>query len=404
MNAMIIYMVKVTVYIFTFYLIYTLLLKKDTTLARNRAFIILSLVIALVLPLVTINNQQPPMQFFGKLLSDAFISGEANVKEPGIKQGGALQFIYSIYITGVVIFLFKLIIDFSALIVLILRHKNSGSRIIRFQDFSTSGFSAMGYIFINTRLSPEEAGEIINHEKKHLSQNHYIDIIFMEFLIAFQWFNPFVHIFNSELRAIHEFQADRDCLRSGIPLINYQSLILSQVFRSGAFKLSNSFANPSLIKKRMLMMTRKRSSHLASLKLLLVIPITGFLFLSLSANHLPPPLPPPLPLNGNEVPFVIVEDMPVFPGGDAALLKYIKDNTIYPEPSKTNKVQGRAIVRFCVMANGGVNQVSVLKGVSPDLDAEAIRVVKTLPAFRPGHHNGQAVPVWYLVPITFGPE
>lgn len=403
MNAMIIYMAKVTVYIFTFYLIYSFLLKKDTTLARNRAFILLSLGTALVLPLFTFNTPQPPIQVFGKLLADAFISpGEAIAKDPGIRQGGALQFIYSIYITGVIIFLLKLIIDFSALIVLIHRQKKSGSRIIRFQNFSTSGFSAMGYIFINTRLSPDEAGEIINHEKKHLSQNHYIDIIFMEFLIAFQWFNPLVHMFNRELRAIHEFQADRDCLSSGIPLISYQSLILSQVFRSGAFKLSNSFSNPSLIKKRMLMMSRERSSHLASLKLLLLIPVTGILFLSLSANTLPPPPPPPVP--SSEVPFVIVDDMPVFPGGDAALLKFIKENTIYPEPAKTNKVHGRVIVRFCITANGGVSQVSVLKGVSPELNAEAIRVVRTLPAFRPGRQNGQAVPVWNLVPITFTPR
>lgn len=100
-------------------------------------------------------------------------------------------------------------------------------------------------------------------------------------------------------------------------------------------------------------------------------------------------------------PFVVVEEMPMFPGGDAELLKFIGENTIYPEIAKENNIQGRVIVRFCVTSKGGVSQVSILKGVDPELDAEAIRVVNTLPAFKPGKQGGKPVPVWYMVPITF---
>jgi protein TonB len=102
-----------------------------------------------------------------------------------------------------------------------------------------------------------------------------------------------------------------------------------------------------------------------------------------------------------EVPFVVVEEMPMFPGGDTELLKYIGEHTNYPEVAKENNIQGRVIVRFCVTAKGGVSQVSILKGVDPELDAEAIRVVNTLPAFKPGKQGGKPVPVWYMVPITF---
>ncbi len=100
-------------------------------------------------------------------------------------------------------------------------------------------------------------------------------------------------------------------------------------------------------------------------------------------------------------PFVVVEEMPMFPGGDAALLAYIAEHTNYPEVAKENNIQGRVIIRFCVTSKGGVNQVSVLKGVDPELDAEAIRVVNSLPAFKPGKQGGKPVPVWYMVPITF---
>ena len=100
-------------------------------------------------------------------------------------------------------------------------------------------------------------------------------------------------------------------------------------------------------------------------------------------------------------PFISVEEMPVFPGGDAGLLKYLYDNTKYPEIARDNNIQGKVIVKFCVTATGGVDLVSIFKGVDPELDAEAIRVVKTLPKFKPGKQGGKCVRVWFSVPINF---
>jgi TonB family protein len=281
----------------------------------------------------------------------------------------------------------------------------------------------MGHIFINSRLCHEDETEIIRHEQNHLRQYHFLDIIFIELVKAFQWFNPVVYLFNRSLRAIHEFQADQDCLSSGVPVINYQKLLLSQVFKTRAFNMTSSFSNPSLIKKRMIMMTKKRTSPIANMKLLMVIPVTGLVLLSISAfrgntdnsenpfntgnvNQPSPSLPSAMvkddPVDDpNTAPFVSVEEMPVFPGGDVALLKYIGENTKYPELAKKNNIQGRVIIRFCISSKGNINQVSVIKGVDPELDAEAIRVVKTLPVFEPGKQGGKPVPVWYMVPITF---
>jgi protein TonB len=100
-------------------------------------------------------------------------------------------------------------------------------------------------------------------------------------------------------------------------------------------------------------------------------------------------------------PFVVVEEMPMFPGGEVELLKYIMEHTQYPEVAKENNIQGKVIVRFCVTSKGGVDKVSILKGVDPELDKEAIRVVQTLPTFKPGKQGGKPVPVWYMVPINF---
>ncbi|MBN2666847.1 MAG: energy transducer TonB [Bacteroidales bacterium] len=100
-------------------------------------------------------------------------------------------------------------------------------------------------------------------------------------------------------------------------------------------------------------------------------------------------------------PFYVVEEMPMFPGGDAAIQAYIGANVVYPEVAKENNIQGRVIVKFCVTPTGVVDQVSILKGVDQELDAEVIRVVKTLPKFKPGKQGGKPVPVWHTIPIFF---
>jgi protein TonB len=99
--------------------------------------------------------------------------------------------------------------------------------------------------------------------------------------------------------------------------------------------------------------------------------------------------------------FVVVEEMPAFPGGDKAMMEYIYANIQYPEIAKENNIQGRVILRFCVTYKGGVDQVSVMKTVDPALDNEAIRVIKSLPAWKPGKQGGKPVNVWYSVPIMF---
>ena len=465
MNSLLIYMVKVAVYLISFYLVYSLTLSRDTSYGRNRIFILLSMTSALIFPLITFQTIKPmDIQFFGKFLSEVFITADSDGVEKlnnGFSFSNPLQSVSSIYIFGVIVFIFKLLVDLLNILFLIVRQKTKGSRIIRFHGFNTSGFSAMGHIFINTRLANKEATEIIKHEQNHLRQNHFLDIIFIELIKAFQWFNPAIHLFNRSLRAIHEYQADHECLCSGVPVVSYQNLLLSQVFKSGAINLSNSFSNPSLIKKRMIMMTKKPTSAIANIKLLIVIPVTGLIFLAISAYKvpemaeqspvsaisqtttssspilksespsnskiaptstskskpsekkaeidMPPPPPPPPPEKQTEntseaaeqEPFTVVEEMPMFPGGDGGLLKYIGENTQYPVAAKEKGIQGRVVIRFCVTALGGVNQISVLKGVDPELDKEAMRVVESLPAFKPGKQGGEPVPVWYMVPITF---
>jgi TonB family protein len=103
----------------------------------------------------------------------------------------------------------------------------------------------------------------------------------------------------------------------------------------------------------------------------------------------------------DEAPFVVVEKMPEYPGGDAALLSFITSNIKYPEEAKANKTEGRVIIRFIVSAEGKTEAPTVLKGVDPLLNAEAVRVISRLTGWKPGMQGGRPVNVWYMAPVKF---
>lgn len=421
MNALLIYMIKSAVYMAGFFLVYRLLLSRDTMYGRNRSFILLSVISALILPSISITTAKPiNIPVFSRVLSEIFVSGTGSKSSSSIMDATGLNgynWLFLIYLAGVLFSGLKLIIDFIELVFLIGHHRTWGSHIIRFQGFNTSGFSAFGHVFVNNRLMPEEADEIIKHEQNHLNHHHSFDIIFIELIKVVQWFNPFIHLFGRSLRAVHEYQADQECITLGMSVHNYQKLLFNQVFKSKVFTITNSFSNPSLIKKRMIMMTKKRSRALANLKILMVLPVIAAVMVFISSCNqnnksaalptevAPPPPPPPPPVAQTDTsvpPFVEVDKMPVFTGGEAALLDYLAKNTKYPEAAKTKGTQGKVIVRFAVETDGVIDKVSILKGVDPELDQEAFRVVSSLPDFeKPAVKDGKDVPVWYMVPINF---
>ena len=114
----------------------------------------------------------------------------------------------------------------------------------------------------------------------------------------------------------------------------------------------------------------------------------------------PPPPPAPKPEVATKV-FDVVEEMPSFPGGSAALMSYLSSNTKYPVVAQENGVQGRVIVSFVVERDGSISDVKVARSVDPSLDREAQRVVKSMPKWKPGKQNGSAVRVKYTVPVVF---
>jgi TonB family protein len=159
------------------------------------------------------------------------------------------------------------------------------------------------------------------------------------------------------------------------------------------------------------METRKVLKGQVRMAILTFIPVVALIFATMQgcsqnsggdetkAEIMPPP--PQESQTADADTFTEVDEMPEFEGGDKSLLNFIKENTRYPESAKVSGKQGKIFIRFAVEADGTVGRASVLKGVDPDLDAESLRVVSSLPAFEPGQKDGKAVAVWYTIPIEF---
>lgn len=107
------------------------------------------------------------------------------------------------------------------------------------------------------------------------------------------------------------------------------------------------------------------------------------------------------PASDEDKTFTSVEQMPQFPGGEAALMSWVANHINYPATAQENGVQGKVVVQFVVKTDGSIGEVKVVRSKDPDLDREAVRVVKTFPNFTPGKMNGQPVNVWYTLPVSF---
>lgn len=276
----------------------------------------------------------------------------------------------------------------------------------------TTPFSFFGWIF----FSPEkedapENDQILLHELTHVRQLHSIDSLTAELFTAFFWFNPFAWLLKEEMRINLELLADEKVIRSGAEVKSYQYALLRLCHPVKTNKLVNNF-NVSQFKKRIMMMDKNRSSRNSLLRYLFLLPVALLLVVAcnsredeLTDEQILKQEKTAAPMNSvkevAEDVFVVVEEMPQYPGGTDALLKFLADNIKYPQSAEDAKIQGRVIASFVVTKAGKVSDINIVRGVDPELDDEAVRVIKMMPDWTPGRQRGEAVNVKYTLPVTF---
>ena len=450
-----IYDAKVAVLIIVFYMFYRLMLSRETFHRVNRVVLLLTALASFVLPLCVITLHKTvtlavrPTVAVGELQAE--IAEEAT---PELWQA-VLPYIF---IIGVVLTLGHTVSSVMKVMLLIRRSERhpqpDGTIVCVTGNAEVSPFSWMRYIVLNRSDYEAQDAAILAHERGHIRLRHSWDLLLVDLLTALQWFNPAMWMLRQDLRAIHEYEADGAVLSQGINARQYQYLLISKASGIGGYSIANGISH-STLKNRITMMLHKKSNRTSMLKLIALVPIVG-MALVLNAKtethyvYDEPQKQQPvkkgkkagtIKMNGQDIKVVeqgdivtmegevkqnqaegtfapneavgsfapnesegafdVVEEMPEFPGGPQAMMDYLMKNVNYPKTAFDAKVQGRVIAQFVVDKEGTIRGAHVVKSVDPALDAEAVRVINSMPKWKPGRQNGKVVNVKYTIPVNF---
>ena len=390
------------------------LLKKETFFQYNRFVLLTITVLSFILPWISIpeiTSQLAPSETISIQLEEinVMISGKALSENISWKTILAI-----IYLLGAVTCLLYKMIDLVRLIRFIPRgclwvHTENGIH-IHCHAHDVVPFSWMNHIVISEKDYEENGHNILLHEQAHIACGHSWDVLWLSFVEVLQWFNPFVWMLSKEIQDIHEYEADLTVLRKGINARDYQLLIIQKVVGSGSYTFANNF-NHSSLKKRITMMIKEKSNPWARAKYLYLLPVAAICMIACTQSPKSTDKTEPevkvteVEVEKEEVTeqtvFQVVEEMPEFPGGMQEMMKWLGANIKYPTICQENGTQGRVIVQFVVTREGDITDAAVAKGIDPYLDAEALRVIKSMPKWKPGKQRGKEVNVKYTLPVVF---
>jgi TonB family protein len=429
------YLLKVNVAFVLFYAFYRLSFYKDTFFKWRRGILLLFYAIAFIYPLVQIQHwivQQEALlemaTIYVTMLPDVVVQPEAKSTDWTRFFIDSLWIVYSL---GLVIYTIRLLIQLVS--IARIRLKSTVSEIdgqkVYILPNAASPFSFFKMIFIHPQShSIEETSEIMAHEFTHAKQMHTVDVLISEMVTIICWFNPFVWLLKREVRYNLEYLADQNVITAGFDTKRYQYHLLDLAQHSSNVYLYNSF-NMLHLKNRILMMNKKRSTRIGIAKYMMFIPLTATIMLGsnfdaiasvsdmlvtedliattetveLSGKIVDDNQPlTAAPQDDNDPVFTVVETPPLFPGGNKAMSDFLMSNINYPDVAAKNGIQGRVVCNFIVAKDGTVTDVNILRGVDPMLDAEAVRVLKSMPKWNPGKQRGKVVRVKYTIPVLFG--
>lgn len=430
------YLLQVNIYLVIFYAFYKLLLDKETWFTLNRIYLIATGTLSLLIPLIKPEWILPESANPGIIISAGqlhmLVADAKMLAEPGFNWAGLIS---TIYVCGIVFFAVRLIWRLVQ-VRLLIRANPEGM-----------AFSFFGTKVIDMNLPGQEA--IHSHEDIHIRQYHTADVIYFELLGILLWCNPVIYLYKLSIRNIHEYLADEVAAQLEGDKESYAILLLCKAFKVDQSVLTNSFFTQSLIKKRIIMLNKQRSTRTAILKYGLFLPLfAGMLLLSSAkisrnedikdlAEQIHAPVTALLnddnpakaaiiepavqdttkkstrqaktvkagakpAINAEKInDFTSTDTPPSFPGGMEKFYKYLAAAVKYPKEAQDKNIQGKVFLSYIVEKDGRIADVKVVRGLGNGLDDEAVRVMEASPKWIPGKIGDQAVRVQYNLPISF---
>lgn len=451
---MAIYLIKINVALMLLYGFYRLTVSRDTFFGLRRLTLWLIYAVALMVPAFNLEywvRDTPTMASMANVYADTFYPVVVvKAQAPSITW---MDMLLGIYWAGVAILSLRLVWQlFSIIRLAVISRKQEVEGItVHLLRGEGSPFSFFRWVFMYpSTLEGKQLHEVMVHECTHVSGFHSLDTLFSELFSIACWFNPFAWLMKQEVRMNLEYLADESVLSDGNARKSYQYHLLGLAYRQpkDSTKIANNF-NLLPLKKRIKMMNKRRTSEIGKAKYLLFAPLAGALLMVSNIESVAREIGGQVPevaevqqkadqaLNADvavanpmakaeeakaaelakaeakasdatapadttkNVVYDVTEMMPQFPGGQGVMMKYLAANIKYPASAVKAKKQGRVIVAFVIQKDGSVTNARIVKSVDPELDAEALRIVKAMPNWTPGTQDGKPVNVNYTIPVVF---
>lgn len=283
MGLFFIYSLKVAFCLIAFYLVFKLLLSKETFHTFNRWVLLLVMVVSILLPWLKVTTAEPTAIAEGMISLESIIASAEVVNDDTPEGLSAIQLLFIIYIIGIVVFFLREVVSVVRLFRLIRRGtpltaeqagvSQHGVRVVVMKN-EIAPFSWFRHVVLSEKDFQENPREILTHELAHIRLGHSWDVAVCNLLIIFQWWNPAAWLLKRELQNVHEFEADEAVINRGVDAKQYQLLLIRKSVGERLFSMANNLNHQSL-KKRITMMTTKKSSPWQKAKVLVALPMAA---------------------------------------------------------------------------------------------------------------------------------
>ena len=412
MNELILYIIKATLYISVFQSFYLLVMRKTTFFRLNRIVFLAGTFLCLALPFVKIHMPVEsavisPIALIEEAISTEPMSLPAAVVGAEAPVNWSRLMIIAIFLSGALVSFIVTAVSYMRMCIMIWSAKPEtiAQTQIRVIEEDIPSFSWGRHIVIG-RKDLKENPAILTHERMHVRCGHSFDLMAYTIVTTLQWFNPIAWIARTELKMLHEYEADELTINKGIDATQYQLLLVKKAVGAKRFQLANGF-NHSKLKNRITMMHKNKTNKWMRLAYLLCIPVLIGAMCCCGQNTENEKIAEEAqtlvqPEISEAISFHLADVRPTFQGGDENnFSKWVNSNLTYPAEAEEKGVQGRVTLSFTVTSTGKVCDVKVLRGVDPLLDKEAVRVVEMSPDWTPGMVDGKPVAVSYAFPVIF---
>ena len=420
MTGFLIYILKSTLLLAVFDAFFLLVMRRSGWFRFNRITLLAGSAACLLLPLIPFRVNRATL--YSTWLEPVVVAAGDQAEPAVMATASGMSFswqavVLALYLLGALVALVFYLRSYGAMFRLLRRtpSERRDGYTLHLIAQETPSFSWLRHIVI-ARSDYERYPAILTHERAHVRCGHSVDLLLASLLTVLQWFNPLVWICRSELKLLHEYEADDFVLNQGIDATQYQLLLVKKAVGEKRFLLANGF-NHAQLKNRITMMQTTTKAVWKKLFLLLLLPLLAGTTLLLAERVTPatdviplaeePVVTPseilPEPPPEEPVKYSLLEAKPRFQDGDAgqSFPRWVNENLKYPQEAVKDSLQGRVTLQFTIEKDGSVTDVHVLRGCVPVLDEEAIRVVSQSPKWTPGYINGEPVRVVYNFPVLF---